>query len=123
MKLLPWTQLSTVDVVNSFGRTIRYSAPEYVRGLLFSFLEVESFLIIFTTSFLGVLFFKLLFIFLSHESVISLLIKAGLPAQNEDFLNYLDELSVIGGDKVIFTVLFLYLASYLIVNYKKYFTS
>ena len=87
------TQLSTVDVVNSFGRTIRYSAPEYVRGLLFSFLEVESFLIIFTTSFLGVLFFKLLFIFLSHESVISLLIKAGLPAQNEDFLNYLDELS------------------------------
>lgn len=117
------TQLSTVDVVNSFGRTIRYSAPEYVRGLLFSFLEVESFLIIFTTSFLGVLFFKLLFIFLSHESVISLLIKAGLPAQNEDFLNYLDELSVIGGDKVIFTVLFLYLASYLIVNYKKYFTS
>jgi len=117
------TQLSTIDVVNSFGKSIRYSAPEYVRGLLFSFFEVESYMIIFTTSFLGVLFFKLLSTFLSHESIIGLLEKAGLPAQNEDFLNYLDELSVIGGEKVIFTVLFLYLASYFIVNYKKYFTS
>ena len=58
------TQLSLENQVNTFGKSIRYVEPDYVLGLFGSFLELNSYLIIFTTSFVGVMFFKLAIIFM-----------------------------------------------------------
>ena len=53
-----------VELYNSFGVLANYSEPNYVTGVIKSFLEINSYLIIFSTSFIGVLFFKFLLIFL-----------------------------------------------------------
>ena len=45
------TQLSEVDQLNSFGRNLRFTEPEYLVGFVYSFLELDSYLKIFTTSF------------------------------------------------------------------------
>jgi len=108
------TQLSTVEIVNTFGRTVRYSQPEYVKGLFQSIINFESYLIIFTTSFMGVLFFKLLLFFLNVGELNSLLEKLSLPVYNEDFQNYLINLENLGLDKVIFILLFLIIISYIV---------
>ena len=54
------TQLSMVEIENSFGLMRNYSEPNYVTGVFKSFTELNSYLIIFTTSFVGVVFFKIL---------------------------------------------------------------
>ena len=55
------TQLSLDRVTNSWGELSRYSQPEYLTGYLASFSNFESYLKIFTTSFLGAIFLNLLF--------------------------------------------------------------
>lgn len=109
------TQLSTSDVTNTFGKNIRYSQPEYVKGLIMSFIKLESYLIIFTTSFVGVVFFKILLVFLSIENLNIFLEKLGLPVYNQDFQDYLINVEALKIDKVIFIILFLSYIAYLIV--------
>ena len=110
------TQLSTTDEINSFGKIIRYIEPEYVYGLLSSFVQFESYLIIFTTSFFGVIIFKLIFLVFDKEGFISILENFGLPVQNQDFQLYLMEIDKVGFDKIILIVFLLSYFSYKIIN-------
>ena len=96
------TQLSTTPQVNSFGTYIEYVEPEYVKGLFLSFFNIESYYIIFTTSFLEQSIKILLTIF-GVENVIQFLFSLNLTVQNKDFQNYIENLSIIGIDKFFFT--------------------
>ena len=113
------TQLSTTEQMNSFGRKIKYVEPEYLLGYLNSILQVESYFKIFVTSFLGVAIFKLLFFFIDLDSLISLLNKFNLPAQNEDFLNYLYEIQVVSIYKILLIIVYFLLLAYLIIQKNK----
>tara|TARA_B100001250_G_scaffold169750_1_gene146221 strand:- start:53796 stop:55376 length:1581 start_codon:yes stop_codon:yes gene_type:complete len=109
------TQLSTTAEMNSFGTLIRYVEPNYIKGLFLSFLELNSYLIIFTTSFVGATLFKGLLLFMGVEKLNLYLSKLGLPIENEDFQIYLDNLTNIGIDKFIFILILFVLTSYFIV--------
>jgi hypothetical protein len=113
------TQLATTAGANSFGKIIRYIEPEYVTGVILSLFEFQSYLIIFTTSFLGVFVFKTLFLIIDQNSLMNFLERLGLPVQNQDFSDYIIELNTIGYEKILFIVLFLSYFSYLIVRSKK----
>ena len=113
------TQLSTTEQMNSFGRKIKYVEPEYLLGYLNSILQVESYFKIFVTSFLGVTVFKLLFFFIDLDSFISLLNKFNLPTQNEDFLNYLNEIQVVSIYKILLIIVYFLLLAYLIIQKNK----
>jgi hypothetical protein len=105
------TQLSTVDQLNSFGRTLRFTEPEYLIGFLNSFFVLDSYLKIFTTSFLGAMFFKFIFIFIDKASLVSLLTGLGLPVDNQDFQDYLVQINDIQYLKFVFILLFIYIIS------------
>lgn len=109
------TQLSTTEIANSFGLIRNYVEPEYVTGVLGSFLELNSYLIIFTTSLLGVLVFKTLILFFGSEAILELLTNLGLPTENQDFINYLNNLEIISTNKLILITVFLLFFSYYIV--------
>ena len=110
------TQLSMTEIRNSFGEMKNYSEPKYVTGLLQSFVELESYLIIFTTSLVGVIFFKLVLLLIDSVSTIELLSKIGLPSSNEDFILYLDNLENMSSIKIVLIVVFLLLISNFIVR-------
>ena len=96
------TQLSLVETTNSFGRSLKYTQPEYLSGFLGSFFELNSYLKIFTTSFLGSLIFKTLLLLFGQNSLILILSNIGLPIDNEDFINYLFQLSIIDYYRIAF---------------------
>ena len=50
------TQLATTPIENSFGRVFPFTQPEYLSGLIKSFVDINVYLKIFTTSFLGFVF-------------------------------------------------------------------
>ena len=84
------TQLSLEEQMNSFGKLVRYTEPEYLKGYLLSFLELEAYLKIFVTSFLGMIFFNLLFYFTSPEKMLNFLdVEFGLNLKNEKVSNLL----------------------------------
>ena len=87
------TQLSLVDTLNTFGRSLKYTQPLYLEGYILSFVEINSYLKIFTTSFLGAIFFKLTLLLIDQNSLIVTLDNFGLPVGNEDFVNYLREVN------------------------------
>lgn len=57
------TQLSLDPLINSWGSLSRYTERYYLTGVLESFFSIDAYLKIFTTSFLGVIFFKLFLLF------------------------------------------------------------
>ena len=57
-----WTSLADGYVVNSFGMNTRYANPEYLSGLPKPFLDLNAYLHIMFTSFLGVLILKVIYI-------------------------------------------------------------
>ena len=57
-----WTSLADGYVVNSFGMNTRYANPEYLSGLSKAFLDLNAYLHIMFTSFLGVLILKVIYI-------------------------------------------------------------
>ena len=103
------TQLALTETENTFGRTLKYTQPLYLEGYIKSFLEINSYLKIFTTSFLGAIVFKLILIFIDVESLFELLGNLGLPISNQDFVEYIYEVDLIGIDKflIIFSICFL----------------
>ena len=102
------TQLSTTDEMNSFGRVLRFTEPNYLEGFFKSFLDINSYLKIFTTSFLGAISFKLLFIFINSSSLIKFLSGLGLPVENSDFIEYVEKVENIESLKFFIIVLFLF---------------
>ena len=106
------TQLSLVETTNTFGRSLKYTQPLYLKGFLLSFLEINSYLKIFTTSFFGALIFKIIFIFIEPTSLISRLEGFGLPVNNPDFIEYIGEIQEINLSKFIFLlILFLIISN------------
>ena len=114
------TQLSTVEIKNSFGLFRNYVETEYVTGVFKSFLELNSYLILFTTSLVGVLFFKILVSIIGSQSVVDFLTNLGLPTSNQDFINYLDNIELITFSKLFVIVFVLGIFSYYIVLKLKY---
>lgn len=112
------TQLSTEEIYNTFGEIKRYSAPTYVTGVFKSVFTLNSYLIIFTTSWLGVVFFKILLGFLDSANLIHILSQLGLPSKDTDFIYYLDEIMKLSWTKIYLVCLILLFFSYLIVNNK-----
>lgn len=113
------TQLSTVEIENSFGIIRNYSEPEYVTGIFKSFFELNSLLIIFTTSLIGVIFFKLLLLIFEISLILEKLSQLGLPTKNEDFLLYLDNLSLISINKLVLIILPIFLFCVYVVTILK----
>ena len=95
----PGTSLS--ENINSFNVNERFSQPEYLTNYIASFTEINSYLKIFTTSFLGVLFFKLISSFFQIEEIISFLEKLNLPVNNQDFINFLYNIETISLNQII----------------------
>lgn len=112
----PGTQLSTSYINNSFGYLDIYTQPNYLINLFKSFLEITSYLKILTTSFLGLLVFKLIFYFFEKIELINFLTYFGLPTENKDFISYLDIVEKLEMSKIIFLSVFLLLVT---INYKK----
>ncbi len=80
-----FTQLSLDATLNSFGDYSKYTQRYYLSGLFKSLLVLDSYLKIFTTSFIGMFVFKILVFFLTPEGLNSTLNSFGLPISNEKF--------------------------------------
>jgi hypothetical protein len=102
--------------INSFGMEERFSQPEYLTGYLESFTNFDSYLKIFVTSFLGVVIFKILTTFLGVSGLTTLLTDMGLPITNSDFELYLENITKVGFDKIIFTLFFVILLGNFVFN-------
>jgi len=112
------TQLSLDEQTNSFGKLVRYTQPEYLKGYLLSFLELEAYLKIFVTSFLGMIFFNLLFYFISPDTLLNFLDgELGLNLKNEKVKNLLFEYQELDYLYILVVVFLIYL---LFSNLKKY---
>ncbi|MDC0595371.1 hypothetical protein OAP09_01640 [Acidimicrobiia bacterium] len=96
------------EEVNSFDVLVPYTQPEYLSGIFKSAVNYESYLKIFSTSFLGALTFKILILFIGINKFDYYLVQAGLPAENDDFQALLLQINDISIDKFIFVFLFLY---------------
>jgi hypothetical protein len=59
-----WTSLADGYVLNSFGMNTRYANPEYLSGLPKALFDLNAYLHILFTSFLGVLILKVIYIVL-----------------------------------------------------------
>tara|TARA_B100000941_G_C28272180_1_gene432081 strand:- start:111 stop:515 length:405 start_codon:yes stop_codon:yes gene_type:complete len=111
------TQLSMVEIENSFGLMRNYSEPNYVTGVFKSFTELNSYLIIFTTSFVGVVFFKILLLLFDKVSIFNFLNSLGLPTDNQDFVKYLENLEIISVYKImIISLTILFFCIYFVNN-------
>ena len=103
------TQLSTDYIINSFNNFVRYSQPNYLPGVIEAMFSLNSYLIIFSTSFLGSIFFKIFFSVFDYEKVFLSLEKLNLPIYNSDFQNLLIKLEEISFFKLFLPVLIFYL--------------
>ena len=103
------TQLALVETTNTFGRSLKYTQPLYLQGYLASFIELSSYLKIFTTSFLGAMVFKLILVFFEKDKFLDLLDGYGLPVRNEDFVNYISEVSDINIYKFSIVIIIFYI--------------
>jgi len=89
------TQLSLEPELNSFGIMSRYTERYYLEGYVQSFLEIDSYLKLFITSFLGATILKIFLLFFNSDSVFNFLDSAGLPSNNENFVKLVIELEYI----------------------------
>lgn len=111
------TQLSLVPIENSFGIEVVYSQPKYLTGIFGAFVEIESYLKIFATSFLGAIFFKIVLSILSKDRFLEILRIFGNTSENEDLNILLNKIEIITVDKFLISIIF----SLLIVKYFLYF--
>ena len=86
--------------------------------MILSFFQFESYLKIFTTSFLGVIAFKFLLSIFDKDVIFDNLANYNLPTNNPDFIKYVDEIQIVSSIKVIFIFIFLL---YLAIFYLKEF--
>ena len=114
-----YTQLSLDATLNSFGDYSKYTQRYYLSGIFKSLLILDSYLKIFTTSFLGMFIFKGLVDILSLDGLNSTLNSLGLPISNEKFQILLVRLNET--DLIFFGISFLIcsLFAYLIFRFLK----
>lgn len=101
------TQLSTEPVQNTFGNLVYYSQPNYVPELFRSFANINSFLVVFSTSYLAIVSIKLLSIFIPIPKFVNFLDNLNLPTANEDFVKLLGNIESL--DFYYFIILFLFI--------------
>ncbi len=107
----PFTELSTTNLINTFGKEDLYTNPTYLSGLLKSLLSITAVLKIFASSFLFLLVYKLfenVFDFSGFFSATTFNIS---EIQKEKFLNTLDSYSDINTVQVLIIAFFIYLVS------------
>lgn len=97
------TQLTSSPIINSFGVSKRYAQPDYLVGLLKSFLVIESYLKIVATSFLAAILFKLLIVVFEYDNVLQLFNNLGF-ADNADFLSLIYKINQIESAIFIATI-------------------
>ncbi len=107
----PYVQLTTYEVVNSFGSTIRYSQPEYVSGIFQSLFIIDTYLKLFATSFFGLIVFKFFITAFEANGFYDLLDSLGLPLQNQDFVILIEKLETITLLQISVFTFVLYLCS------------
>ena len=73
-----------------------------------SVFELNSYPIIFSTSFLGAIIFKILISFFGINGILDFLNSLGLPVENKDFLLLINKLEVITFDKIFVILLLIY---------------
>lgn len=101
------TQLSLIEKENVFGNNVRFTQPEYLKGYLLSTVNLESYLKIISTSFVGVLLIKILIITLGKIEMIEFLNNLKLPTSNPDFLELVNKLEVISLFKIGLSTFFI----------------
>jgi len=110
------TQLSLNKITNSFGNEVIYSQPNYLNGVIQSFFELNSYLIIFSTSLLGAVIFKFLISFFGVDGIFNFLESLSLPVENKDFQSLINKLELITFDKIFLSLLFIYLILKIVVK-------
>tara|TARA_Y100001936_G_scaffold67751_2_gene66745 strand:- start:688 stop:2292 length:1605 start_codon:yes stop_codon:yes gene_type:complete len=102
--------------INSFGSDDRFSQPEYLFGLFGSFGDINSYLKIFVTSFVGVIIFKIFSILFGMDKLLEYLDTFGLPIDNLDFQNFVYQIQNIDLIKII---IFMFLFFLIIFGFYK----
>jgi hypothetical protein len=102
------TELSTFQVINTFGQQDTYSNPSYLSGLVNSITEPTAYMKIFVTSFLFLLLFKLTSMFYDIDALILDGKYSISPAQYEKLEETLGIYSQIDNIQVIIIFSFLF---------------
>ena len=109
----PGTSLS--QNLNSFNVVERFSQPDYLKNYITSFKEFDSYLKIFTTSFLGVISFKILSTIFPLQEINNLLETFNLPVHNSDFQNFLNNIELISLNQImLFTIVLIFIVLFFV---------
>ena len=106
------SSLSENEVINSFGDFTRFAQPEYLSGFLKSILSLDSYFIIFGTSFLGASIIKIFLSIMGMDDFINFLSNFGVSIDNVDVVKIFNNIDLIESHKFIFVILFLSIFSY-----------
>jgi len=109
------TQLSLEPVLNSFGIQKIYSQPDYLIGVIKSFFNVESYLKIGATSFLGAIFLKLIILFFGYDRVLLLIENLGF-GNNSDLMELIYKINTIESQIFVTTILISIIAIQMLVK-------
>lgn len=104
----PTTELSTFQVINTFGQQDTYSNPYYLSGLVNSITEPTAYMKIFVTSFLFLLLFKLTSMFYDVDTLVLDGKYSISPAKYEKLEETLDIYSQVDSIQVIIIFSFLF---------------
>ena len=105
----PGTQLSTELVKNTFGNLVYNSQPNYFPEYIKSFTNLNSYLIIFATSFLAVVSIKLFTVFIPLQEFVEFLNRLSLPTNNEDFQKLITNVDSLDLYFFVILLVFIYL--------------
>jgi len=108
----PASSLSENEVINSWGELTRWAQPEYLSGFLNSMLSLDSYFIIFGTSYLGASIIKAFSSIMGMDGFINFLSNFGVSIDNVDVVRIFNNIDLIDGHKFIFIILFLSIFSY-----------
>ena len=111
------TQLSLEVIENSFGKYEKFVQPDYLSGFFKGFLEINAYLKIFTTSFLGMFIFKVFVSLFGIDGLNNILDSYGLPVNNLDFQEYLIQVNEISIISIFSIILFCILLARKILKY------
>jgi hypothetical protein len=110
------TQLSLVSIVNSFGRTVKFSQPNYLTGFIESLVSLEAYLKIGAQSLLGLFIFS---VALQFMSILNLNEKLGVisaEVYNSDLQTLFVKIDTIEFYKVLLTIVIVFFLSTIFVK-------
>ena len=110
------TQLSLGEQINSFGKSVAYTQPEYLKGYIFAFFSLNAYLKILVTSFFGFLSFNLIFKFINPTEFLNFIEQYGLNLNDQKVVDLLNKYAEIELSYVLVTCL---LISILFIKTKK----